>query len=105
MNKNIVAIVGIFGMIIWGTCGYLFGTYFEKKRWEKATAEVVWHCIHTGPSRPLNSNPGSNEKASIMPTEEDKRAGEHPCDNATIFWYDPQTGEHFKTCEESIPYR
>jgi hypothetical protein len=63
--QNITAIVGILGMIFWGTSGYLWGTHFERKRWEKATAEVVWHCIHTGPSRPLNSNPGTNEKAAM----------------------------------------
>jgi hypothetical protein len=54
--------------------GLKLGTYVESKRWEKATAEVVWHCVqdHRGPIQPQRNSP--NEKASIVPTEEDRKA-------------------------------
>jgi hypothetical protein len=93
-----IAAVGL--LICWSLWCYGIGSWMTQKRWEKATAEIVWHCVqgHWGAIQRQRNSP--DEKASIVPTEEDKRAGEHPCDNATIFWYDRQTGEHFKTCEE-----
>jgi hypothetical protein len=53
--------------------GYYFGKHVECKRWEKATADWVFHCVQPGgPIQPQRNSP--NEKASIVPTEEDRNA-------------------------------
>jgi hypothetical protein len=71
--QNITAMVGILGMIFWGTCGYLWGKHVEEDRWKKATADWVFHCVQPhGPIQPQSNSP--DEKASIVPTEEDRNA-------------------------------
>jgi hypothetical protein len=55
--------------------GFFCGKWQTNRRWEKATAEVVWHCVqdHRVPVQPPQRN-SPDEKASIVPTEEDRNA-------------------------------
>jgi hypothetical protein len=60
-----------------GFAGYCIGKHIECKRWEKATADVAWHCIeqHTGPAEPDTVvHPKTEEKTFMVPTEEDRKA-------------------------------
>jgi hypothetical protein len=65
-----IALVYCVGGILW----YCLGKHVERKRWEKATADVMWHCIeqHTGPAEPDPVvHPNTEEKTFFMvPTEE-----------------------------------
>jgi hypothetical protein len=61
-------------MFLTFVAGVFWGQWRTNKRWEKATADVMWHCIeqHTGPAEPDPVvHPKTDEKAFFMvPMEE-----------------------------------
>jgi hypothetical protein len=70
--------IAAFGLLIaWSLWCYGVGSWRTQKRWEKATADVAWHCVeqHNGPAEPqLNVHPKTLEQVYMVPTEEDYAA-------------------------------